>query len=81
MLGWIGPTLQTGGGRTFVQMSMLRSDILSRLAARRGLVDTDGGGRRVLGAEASRRIRAIRQKCPEDFDSLARRLETAVQAI
>jgi hypothetical protein len=52
-----------------------------RLAFLRGLVDTDGGGRRVLGAEASRRIRAIRQKCTEDFDSLARRLETAVQAI
>ena len=50
------------------------------LAARRGLAGTTGGGRQFLGAEASRRIRAIRQKCPEDFDSLARRLETAVQA-
>ena len=62
------------------------------LAVRRGLVSATGYGRRglrpeesrrirqVFGAEASRRIRAIRQKCPEDFDSLALRLETAVQA-
>ena len=50
------------------------------LAARRGLAGTTGGGRQGLGAEASRRIRAIRQKCPEDFDSLARRLETALRA-
>ena len=47
-------------------------------AAQRGLVDSPGGGRKVLGEEASRRIAAIRQKCPEDFDALARRLETAV---
>jgi hypothetical protein len=34
-----------------------------------------GGGREILGEKASRRINAIRQKCPEDFDALARRLE------
>ena len=50
------------------------------LASQRGLADTPGGGRKDLGEKASRRIPAIRQKCPEDFDSLARRLETAVQA-
>ena len=50
------------------------------LAARLGVAGATGGGRQVLGAEASRRIRAIRQKCPEDFDSLARRLATAVRA-
>ena len=48
------------------------------LAARRGLSDSLGGGRKFLGEEASRRIRAIRQKCPEDFDSIAGRLENAV---
>ena len=48
------------------------------LAAQRGLADSGDGGRRVLGDEASRRIRAIRQKCPEDFDSLAQRLQTAL---
>ena len=36
--------------------------------------------RQVLGEEAARRVPAIRQKCPEDFDALARRLETAIQA-
>ena len=51
-----------------------------RLAAQRGVAGERDGGRKILGEEASRRIRAIRQKCPEDFDSLARRLETAVQA-
>ena len=48
------------------------------LAAQRGLSESLSGGRKQLGEEASRRIRAIRQKCPEDFDSLARRLESAV---
>lgn len=50
------------------------------LAVLRGLAEAPGGGRKALGNEASRRIRAIRQKCSEDFDSLARRLENAVQA-
>lgn len=45
------------------------------LAALRGLAGSLGGGRKALGEEASRRIGAIRQKCPEDFDALARRLE------
>ena len=48
------------------------------LARLRGLSRTLGGGREVLGREASRRIRSIRQKCPEDFDSLAQRLQTLV---
>ena len=45
------------------------------LVAQRGLSDAPGGGRKPLAEEASRRIDAIRQKCPEDFDALARRLE------
>ena len=49
------------------------------LAAQRGLSDALGGGRKHLGEEASRRINAIRQKCPEDFDALAQRLEAAIQ--
>ena len=44
------------------------------LAEQRNLSDTPGGGRKTLGDEASRNIRAIRQKCAEDFDALARRL-------
>lgn len=47
-------------------------------AAERDVADAPGGGRKELGKEAARRIDAIRQKCPEDFDSLARRLEAAV---
>ena len=49
-----------------------------RLAAQRGLSDSPGGGRKVLGEQAARHINAIRQKCPEDFDSLAQRLEAIV---
>ena len=48
------------------------------LAADRGQSGAPGGGRKPLGEEAARRIGAIRRKCPEDFDSLARRLEAAV---
>ena len=47
------------------------------LASERGLSDSPGAGRKVLGEQAARRISAIRQKCPEDFDALARRLENA----
>ncbi len=50
------------------------------LAAARGLADGPGGGRKALGDEASRNIGAIRQKCPEDFDALARRLEAVATA-
>lgn len=50
------------------------------LAQARGVADAPGGGRKPLGDEASRRIGAIRHKCPEDFDALATRLETAVSA-
>ena len=45
------------------------------LVAQRGLDGTTGGGRKALGDEASRKINTIRQKCPEDFESLAKRLE------
>ena len=45
------------------------------LAEERGVADGPGGGRKALGDEAARNIPAIRQKCPEDFDALARRLE------
>ncbi len=46
------------------------------LAAQRGLAGSTGGGRKALAEEASRRVRAIRQKCSEDFDSLAQRLQS-----
>ena len=47
-------------------------------ALRRGVSNLPGGGRKPLGEEAAQRITAIRQKCPDDFDHLARRLEAAV---
>ncbi len=43
-------------------------------ARRRGVDDGPGGGRKVLGEESARKINAIRQKCPQDFDALAERL-------
>lgn len=43
----------------------------------RNLSDAPGGGRKPLAEEASRRINAIRLKCPEDFDGLAQRLQNA----
>ncbi len=49
-----------------------------KLARERGVAEAPGGGRRPLGEEAARRIGAIRRKCPEDFDALARRLEALV---
>ena len=49
------------------------------LAAQRGITDARGGGRKALGEEAARNIPAIRRKCPEDFDALAKRIETHLQ--
>ncbi|OYQ36403.1 hypothetical protein CHU95_03990 [Niveispirillum lacus] len=45
------------------------------VAALAKAADGPGGGRQRLGIEAARSIQAIRQKCREDFDELARRLE------
>lgn len=45
------------------------------LARQRGVLDAPGAGRKPLAEEAARHIRAIRQKCIDDFDALARRIE------
>ncbi len=50
----------------------------NKLAEEQGVADAPGGGRKPLGEDAARRINAIRQKCPEDFDALARRIEAAL---
>ena len=53
------------------------------LARKRRVADRPGGGRKALGEEAAsnvRRIRKIRQRCPEDFDALAQRIEAIVAA-
>ena len=49
------------------------------LAQERGVADGPGGGRKALGAEAARNLPAIRRKCPEDFDALARRVDAAAR--
>ena len=49
------------------------------LAEARGVTRSAGRGRKPLAEEAARSIGAIRRKCPEDFDALARRLETHVR--
>ena len=51
------------------------------IATQRGVADGPGGGRKSLSEEASLRIDTIRQKCTEDFDALARRLETVISEL
>ena len=51
------------------------------LADQRGLAGAAGGGRKALAEEASRHVRAIRRKCPEDFDALALRLQAVAGAL
>ena len=50
------------------------------LADERGVSESPGGGRKILGEKASRRIDAIRQKCPEDFNNLANRIDAVANA-
>jgi hypothetical protein len=50
------------------------------LAQQMQLANGPGGGRKELGILASRRIPAIRRKCPEDFGNLATRLKTLLAA-
>lgn len=52
----------------------VKEEYFEPLAAQRGLSDRPDGGRKPLAEEAARRIDAIRQKCPEDFDHLALRI-------
>lgn len=55
----------------------VKEDYFEPLIIRRGMrVDSSHTGWKTLGAEAARRINAIRRKCPEDFDALALRLES-----
>ncbi len=48
------------------------------IVLQRGLSDTLGGGRKILGEEAAHNIPAIRQKCAEDFHALAQRLQSTL---
>ncbi len=58
----------------------VKEQYFDELARRRSLERGPGGGRRVLGEEAAHNVQAIRQKCPEDFDRLARRIEDNIQS-
>ena len=67
--------------RYFEPLAVRRGLVSATEYSRRGLnAEESRSIRQVLGAEASRRVPAIRQKCLEDFDALAQRLATAVQA-
>lgn len=58
----------------------VKEHYFDRLAQTLGVADAPGGGRKPLGERAARRIPAIRQKCPEDFDALAIRLADRMAA-
>jgi hypothetical protein len=45
-----------------------------KLAARRGLQDDPGGGRKTMGIEAARKYRRIHSRCREDIQVLEKRL-------
>lgn len=64
--------------RTVRAEVQVKEQYFEPLVDQRNLSDKPGDGRKPLAEEASRRIGAIRQKCREDFDDLARRLEDAV---
>ena len=52
----------------------VKEEYFEPLAIQRGLSDRPDGGRKPLAEQAARRIDAIRQKWPDDFDHLALRL-------
>ena len=56
----------------------VKEEYFEPLASSRGVASGPGGGRRELATEAAKKISAIRQKCAEDFDALARRIESLV---
>ena len=74
---WVLAGLDLPGGwrwadvRSEIQVKERYFEVLAR---ERGVADGPGGGRKALGEEAARNIAAIRLKCREDFDALARRL-------
>ena len=57
----------------------VKERFFKKLAINRGIERSEGGGRRILGAEAARNIDTVREKCSEDFDALAQRVENAIQ--
>ena len=81
---WVlaGLNLPQGWGWQDVRAEVqVKERYFAPLAQERGVADGPGGGRRALGAEAARNLPAIRGKCPEDFDALARRVDAAAQKL
>ena len=64
--------------RTVRAEVQVKEQYFELLVRQLNLSDKPGGGRKPLAEEASSRISAIRQKCPEDFGELAQRLEDAI---
>ena len=56
----------------------VKEQYFEEFARRHGLDKQAAGGRLELGKEAARNIAAIRQRCPEDFNALAARIEAAI---
>lgn len=59
----------------------VKEQFFEKLAIDRGVERSEGGGRKILGANAARNLDAIREKCHEDFGTLARRIENAIQGM
>ena len=57
----------------------VKEEYFDKLAKKRGVANGPGYGRVTLGIEAASQINNIRQKCREDFDALAKRLEAIVR--
>ena len=57
----------------------VKETYFDELAKYRSVANGPGRGRKILGKEAALRIDSIRQKCPEDFGKLARRLEKIIR--
>ena len=56
----------------------VKEEYFEPLVERLGLSDYPGGGRKELAEAASHKIPAIRRKCVEDFDALAKRLKSHI---
>ena len=76
---WVlaGLKLPTGWNWADVRAEVhVKETYFEPLSHLRGLSKRPGGGRKILAKEAARRLRSIRNKCREDFDELATRIET-----
>ena len=81
---WVlaGMVLPTGWRWQDVRREVdVKERYFDELARQRGVSDGPSGGRKVLAEEAARKIRTIRQKCPEDFNALAQSIESLPETL